>query len=378
MRGRRLTTEARAELWQRWKSGQSLTEISRALGRPLNSVFGHIRANGGVPPLLRRRGSLSLTLADREEISRGLSAGASLRSIARQLARPPSTVCREVTRNGGRSCYRATDADVRSWKQARRPKTCKLVRFRRLQRVVARKLQADWSPEQISHWLRGQFADDPRMNISHETIYRSLFIQARGALKKELLTHLRLRRKMRHSKRANGPTSGDIAGAVSIRERPAEVDDRAVPGHWEGDLLCGARNSHIATLVERHTRFTMLAKVSGKDTETVVAAVAKKVRKLPLELRRSLTWDRGKEMASHQAFSVATDVRVFFCDPHSPWQRGTNENTNGLLRQYFPKGTDLSQHSQAHLNKIARRLNTRPRKTLGFITPADKLQAVLR
>ena len=216
------------------------------------------------------------------------------------------------------------------------------------------------------------------MNISHETIYRSLFIQARGVLKKELLAHLRLRRKMRHSKHATGPTSGDIAGAVSIRERPAEVEDRAVPGHWEGDLLCGARNSHIATLVERHTRFTMLAKVKRKDTETVVAAVAKQVKKLPLELRRSLTWDRGKEMARHQVFSVATDVQVYFCDPHSPWQRGTNENTNGLLRQYFPDGTDLSQYSQADLNKVARRLNTRPRKTLGFSTPADKLQAVLR
>jgi IS30 family transposase len=373
----RLSVSARAELWQRWKSGQSLTEIGRALGRPAKTVFSHLRSKGGIPPLPRRRRSLALTLADREEISRGLSAGASLGSIARQLARPPSTVCREVTRNGGRVCYRATEADVRSWKQARRPKTCKLAQFRRLQRVVAQKLQADWSPEQITGWLRSQFADDPRMNISHETIYRSLFIQARGVLKKELLAHLRLRRKMRHSKHATGPTSGEIAGAVSIRERPAEVEDRAVPGHWEGDLLCGARNSHIATLVERHTRFTMLAKVKRKDTETVVAAVAKQVKKLPLELRRSLTWDRGKEMARHQVFSVATDVQVYFCDPHSPWQRGTNENTNGLLRQYFPDGTDLSQYSQADLNKVARRLNTRPRKTLGFSTPGDKLQAVL-
>jgi IS30 family transposase len=374
---RRLTAEARAELWHRWKSGQSLTEIGRALGRPSVSIFSHLRAKGGIRPPARHRRHLALTLADREEISRGLSVGASFRSIARQLARPPSTICREVIRNGGRVCYRATEADVRSWEQARRPKTCKLAQFRRLQRLVAEKLKADWSPEQITGWLKSQFADDPRMNISHETIYRSLFIQARGVLKKELLAHLRFRRKMRHSKHAT-VTSGDIAGAVSIRERPAEVEDRAVPGHWEGDLLCGARNTHIATLVERHTRFTMLAKVKGKDTETVVAAVAKQVKKLPLELRRSLTWDRGKEMASHHAFSLATDVQVFFCDPHSPWQRGTNENTNGLLRQYFPKGTDLSQYSQASLNKVARRLNTRPRKTLGFSTPADKLRTVLR
>ena len=374
----RLSATARAELWQRWKSGQSLSEISRALETRTSSVFYCLKSNGGIPPPQRRRRSLSLTLADREEISRRLSTGASLRSIARQLARPPSTVSREVARNGGRIAYRAADADERSWTQARRPKACKLSQLRRLQRVVAEKLQADWSPTQITGWLRDHFADDPRMNVSHETIYRSLFIQARGVLKKELLAHLRLRRSIRHSKNAKPRSGNGIVGAVSIRERPAEVEDRAVPGHWEGDLLSGAQDSHIVTLVERHSRFTMLAKVKSKDTKTVVSALKKRVKKLPLELRRSLTWDRGWEMADHRDFSVATDVQVYFCDPKSPWQRGTNENTNGLLRQYFPHGTELSQFSQAHLNKIARRLNTRPRETLGFKTPAYKLRAALR
>jgi len=373
-----LTAAARAELWQRWKSGQSLSEISRALEKTTGAVFYWLQATGGIPPPPRRRRCLALTLADREEISRGLSAGVSLRAIARQLARPPSTVFREVARHGGRADYRAARAEVRTWKHARRPKTCKLAQFRRLQRVVAEKLQADWSPKQIAGWLKAHFADDPCMNVSHETIYRSLFIQARGVLKKELLAHLRLSRRIRHSKNAEVQPRGDIVGAISIRERPAEAEDRAVPGHWEGDLLSGAENSHIVTLVERHSRFTMLAKVGGKDTKTVVAALSKRVRKLPVELRRSLTWDRGKEMADHRQFSIDTKVQVYFCDPKSPWQRGSNENTNGLLRQYFPHGTELSQYSQAHLNKIARRLNTRPRETLGFQTPADKLRAVLR
>jgi IS30 family transposase len=378
VRLRRLTVGERAELWQRWKSGQSLSEIGRALERTTGTVFQCLRSNGGIPPPTRRRRPSALTIADREEISRGLSAGASVRSIARQLARPSSTVSREVARNGGSVHYRAADAETRSWKRARRPRACKLSQTRRLQRVVAEKLQRDWSPEQIAGWLKAHFADDPRMNVSHETIYRSLFIQARGVLKKELLTHLRLGRKIRHSKNAEVPPRGDIVGAISIRERPAEAEDRAVPGHWEGDLLSGAENSHIVTLVERHSRFTMLAKVNGKDTKTVVAALSRRVRKLPVELRRSLTWDRGKEMADHRAFSVATNVQVYFCDPKSPWQRGSNENTNGLLRQYFPHGAELSQYSQAHLNKIARRLNTRPRETLGFQTPADKLRAVMR
>ena len=376
---RGLTAGERADLWHRWRTGQSLSDISRALGRPPGSVFGFLRSNGGIPPAVRRRNPRSLTLSDREEISRGLSAGASLQSIAKGLTRPPSTVSREVTRNGGYARYRAAVADARAWKQARRPKVCKLATHHRLQRIVALRLQEEWSPEQIAGWLKQKFMDDEEMNISHETIYRSLFIQARGVLKKELQSHLRFRRKMRRSKHATkaNQRQGQIIGAVSIRERPAEIEDRAVPGHWEGDLLSGAHNSHIATLVERQSRFTMLVKVKRKDTGTVVAAVTKQVKRLPPELRRSLTWDRGTEMAQHKAFSVATDVKVYFCDPQSPWQRGTNENTNGLLRQYFPDGTELSKYSQADLNKVARKLNARPRKTLGFNTPAATLQAAL-
>lgn len=299
-----------------------------------------------------------------------------MRSIARQLGRSPSTVSREIGRNGGRSWYRASEAEKKAWDRARRPKRCKLGQSGRLRRMVERKLAWDWSPEQISGWLKQSFPHDESLRVSHETLYRSLFVQARGALKKELVKHLRSHRVMRRSAKASTKGSGRgqvIVDGVSIRQRPASIEERAVPGHWEGDLISGSNNTHIATLVERQSRYVMLVKVAGKDTHTVVAALTKRVRKLPAELRRSLTWDRGAEMASHVTFSIATDVDVYFCDPHSPWQRGTNENTNGLLRQYFPKGTDLSVHSQADLNKVARLLNTRPRKTLGFITPADKL-----
>jgi IS30 family transposase len=289
-------------------------------------------------------------------------------------------VSREIRRNGGLRAYRAASADTRAEVTARRPQLSKLARCARLRRLVASKLRLDWSPEQIAGWLKRKYASDKTMRVSHETIYRSLFIQARGVLKKELQQHLRSRRVMRRSKKSNteGQQRGQIIDAVSIRERPAEAEDRAIPGHWEGDLIAGARNSHIATLVERHSRYTMLVKVAGKDTENVVAAIAKQVQKLPTQLRRSLTWDRGMEMAQHEAFSFATDVKVYFCDPQSPWQRGTNENTNSLLRQYFPKGTELSRYTQAELDRVARRLNERPRKTLGYRTPADKLQRVLR
>jgi IS30 family transposase len=316
-------------------------------------------------------------MSEREEISRGLSAGASIRQIAIAIRRSPSTVSREIKRHGGPARYRAAEAESQAWDKAQRPKLCLLARHRKLQEVVARKLQLDWSPQQISGWLKVHFADDGRMRVSHETIYRSLFIQARGVLKRELLDHLRSRRVIRRAKNAStaGQARGQIVDAISIRERPAQIEDRAIPGHWEADLITGSKNSHIATLVERGSRFTMLVKVNGKDTASVVTALSKQVRKLPAELRRSLTWDRGMELAEHKRFTVATDVQVYFCDPQSPWQRGTNENTNGLLRQYFPKGTDLSQYSQADLNKIALRLNQRPRKTLGFHTPADKLEA---
>jgi len=374
------TPKQKAELWERWKSGRCVADIARALERRNKSgVYRVLALNGGIAPAPRRRAAAALRLEEREEISRGVAAGRSIRRIAANLGRAASTVSREVGRNGGCSAYRASEADTRAWERAPRPKRCRLAVHPELRWCVAQKLALQWSPKQISGWLKREFAFDQDMQVSHETIYRSLFVQARGVLKKELMAHLRTARQMRQAK--SGTTKnglGQIVDAVSIRERPAEADDRAVPGHWEGDLLSGGNNSHIATLVERHTRFAMLIKVPSKDTATVVGALAKHVRKLPQELRRSLTWDRGKEMADHKAFTVATDVKVYFCDPRSPWQRGSNENTNGLLRQYFPKGKDLSGHSQAYLNKIALRLNQRPRETLGFECPADRLRAVLQ
>ena len=329
---------------------------------------------GGVSPPARKRSRLSLTLSDREEISRGLVAGQSLRSIAASLGRAPSTISREINRNGGRRRYRASEADQAAWGRALRPKHCKLVVNRALARIVAKKLKLHWSPEQIAGWLKRTYPDDESFHVSHETIYRSLFIQARGALKKELLQHLRRKRANRRSRHHTQKTDnhGRILDTVSISERPASAEDRAVPGHWEGDLISGKGHTYIATLVERHTRYVMLAKVNDKKTETVINALIKQAHKLPRELYKSLTWDRGKEMADHKRFSLATDIDVYFCDPNSPWQRGSNENTNGLLRQYFPKGTDLSAHSQAKLNAVARQLNERPRKTLDYETPAER------
>lgn len=380
MRRRWFSQEQKAELWERWKSGQSPIDIARTLERKNKSgVYGILALTGGIAPVARRRCPVVLVLEEREEISRGIAAGRSIRRIAARLGRSPSTVSREVRRHGGRSAYRATEADARAWEQALRPKRCHLASHPELRWRVAQKLALDWSPEQISGWLKREFPADEGLRVSHETIYRSLFVQARGVLKKELLGHLRAARHIRQPKCGTTPSRphGQIVDMVSIRERPADVEDRAVPGHWEGDLLSGANNTHMVTLVERHSRFAMLIKVAGKDTAAVVSALSKHVRKLPLELRRSLTWDRGKEMADHKDFTIATNVQVYFCDPRSPWQRGSNENTNGLLRQYFPKGTDLSGYSQSYLNKIALRLNQRPRKTLGFETPADRLRAVL-
>ena len=323
-----------------------------------------------------RRSRLALTLAEREDISRGIASDSSIREIARLLKRSGSTVSREVARHGGRPAYRGYDADRRAWVSALRPKRCLLTSNRRLRDVVASKLILDSSPEQIPGWLRARYPNNESMHVSHETIYRSLFIQARGVLKKELMDHLRSKRRMRRSRHfsEHGHSRGQIVDAISIRERPAEAEDRAIPGDWEGDLLAGGKNSYIATLVERHSRFLMLIKVPSKDTAVVVAALSKRVRKLPATLRRSLTWDRGLEMAKHKAFTVATDVQVYFCDPQSPWQRGTNENTNLLLRQYFPRGTDLAPITQAQLDQVELRLNQRPRKTLGFQTPASNLQ----
>jgi len=303
-------------------------------------------------------------MAEREDISRGLVAGLSIRCIASELGRAPSTISREVNRNGVRSDYRATVANKNAWDRALRPKPCKLVRNRRLCQQVESKLRRKWSPEQIAGWLKRAYPGDDWNQVSHETIYRSLFIQARGALKKELQNYLRSKRHIRRARTSTLKDDGlgGIPGAVSIRERPATIEDRAVPGHWEGDLIEGSRKTCVATLVERHSRYVMLAKIDKKDSETVIDALIKQARKLPTELYKSLTWDRGSEMTGHQRFTLETDIKVYICDPRSPWQRGSNENTNRLLRDYLPKYTDLSIYSQAQLNAIARELNERPGK----------------
>jgi IS30 family transposase len=364
----------KALMWERWRKGDSLQHIAQLFDRNHSSVERILAETGGIQPAQRCRSRLALTLPEREEISRAMVSGQSARSIATSLGRAPSTISREIKRNGGQECYRASNADEAAWNRAHRPKTCKLVSNRALAHIVADKLQWQWSPEQIAGWLKYAYPCDEDYQVSHETIYRSLYIQARGALKKELLAHLRRTRVMRRSRHHTQKTDdhGRIIGTVSISERPATAEDRAVPGHWEGDLLCGSGNSQIATLVERQTRYVMLVKVPSKDTETVINALIKHAHKLPHELYKSLTWDRGSELADHKRFTLATDIKVYFCDPQNPWQRGTNENTNGLLRQYFHKGTNLSVHSQAQLNAVARRLNERPRKTLNFETPAER------
>ena len=375
----RLTGEQKRELWRRWKSGSSILGVARALGRLPATVRSVLQTAGGIAPPERKRAPLALSLAEREGISRGLCQGHSFRQIGRDLNRPVSTISREVNRHGGREAYRAARADRQAWDSARRPKACVLATRPTLQRIVARKLERKWSPRQVSRWLKLHYPNDRAMRVSHETIYRSLYSQARGVLKKELQTHLRTHRVMRRSK-ASGKEDrrGTIADAVSISERPAEVEDRAVPGHWEGDLLAGGGNTYIATLVERRTRFTMLVKVNSKQTAEVVGALSKRIKRLPQALRQSVTWDRGRELYNHKDLTIATDVKVYFCHPQSPWQRGSNENTNGLLRQYFPKGSDLSQYSQAQLNKVARELNERPRETLGFYTPLEKYNEALK
>jgi IS30 family transposase len=364
----------KALMWERWREGESLQTIAQLFDRQHGSVRGILLRSGGIRPPARRRAARALALAEREEISRGVTAGQSVRSIARLLRRAPSTVSREIRRNGGSCDYRASAAEQAAWDRAQRPKPCKLAQNRALARRVAEKLRLEWSPYQVAGWLRRTYPLDETRQVSHETIYRTLFIQARGALKKELLQHLRRTRAMRRSRHhtQKTPDHGRITETVSIRERPAEAEDRAVPGHWEGDLLFGSHNSQIATLVERQTRYVMLVKVPSKDSETVINALIKQSHKLPRELYKSLTWDRGTEMAEHARFSLATDIQVYFCDPQQPWQRGSNENTNGLLRQYFPKGMDLADITQSKLNAIARRLNERPRQTLDFETPAER------
>jgi IS30 family transposase len=371
------TDKQKADIWDRWQRGESMSSIGRVFDRGSSSIYPLLERAGGIRPPARTRSRLALTLDEREEISRSLVAQLSLRSIARKLHRAPSTISREVRRNGGIKQYRAAVSDAKAWDRAHRPKPCKLVGNDYLCRMISTKLHRKWSPQQIAGWLMHTHPNEEGKRISHETIYRSLFIQTRGVLKKELQAHLRTTRAIRRSRHATLKRSGlgKINDAVSIRDRPADVEDRAVPGHWEGDLIAGSGNSFIATLVERHTRFVMLAKVGNKDSNSVIQALIKQSRKLPKELYRSLTWDRGCEMAGHKAFTLATDIDVFLCDPHSPWQRGTNENTNRLLRQYFPKGTDLSIHSQAKLSAVARQLNERPRKTLGYETPAERFNA---
>ena len=380
MRRSVLSWAQRNELWARWHRGESLVDIAAVLHRHRTSIGDVVAQAGGITPPARRRSRLALTPAEREDISRGVAQGLSLRQIAHQLRRAPSTISRELRRHGGRRRYRAQRADRLAWRWARRPKACKLATRPALRRLVAGKLARQWSPQQITGWLRIAFPGDPDRQVSHETIYRTVFVQSRGALKQALVQQLRRQQAHRRPRAAHrlGHHPGHIVDAVSIRARPADVADRAVPGHWEGDLLMGARRaSQVATLVERQSRYVILVRVPKADTQTVVRALAKRVQHLPRGLMKSLTWDRGTELAGHRAFTIATNVQVYFCDPHSPWQRGSNENTNGLLRQYLPKGTDLSTYSQAQLDAIALRLNTRPRLTLGYQTPAAKLSEIV-
>lgn len=366
--------DEKKEVWLRWRNGESISDIGRVIDKAPGSVFGVLKLNGGITPRERHRSSLSISLSEREEISRGIASGISIRQISRSLGRSPSTVSREIKRHGGLKHYRAVKAEEKAWDYARRPKRCKLANHPELCSIVSEKLFLQWSPEQISGWLKNNYPNDDFMQVSHETIYRSLFIQSRGVLKKELIKNLRSGRKMRQSKYYNtkGITRGQIIEGISIHERPKDIKDRSVTGHWEGDLIAGSNNTHIATLVERKSRYTVLVKVEGKDTKSVTNALSKKILDLPENLRKSLTWDRGMELANHKELSMVTGLKVYFCDPKSPWQRGTNENTNRLLRQYFPKKTDLSIHSQVELDFISERLNQRPRKMIGFSIPKDK------
>lgn len=374
MRGYRAGSLSRnPELWRLWRKGFTLEQIGQALGKPASSVYMAAASRGGIAPSTRQRAKAALGLGEREEISRAIAAGYSVRRIAQCLGRAASTISREIGRNGGRNAYRAQAAEAAAWTRACRPKRCKLSSRPRLRHEVACKLQQEWSPRQISRWLHDRHPRDPEMNVSAETIYQTLFVQARGVFRKELTEHLRRSGYIRRARTLKATRPGRILDAISIKERPPEAEDRAVPGHWEGDLLAGGRSTHIATLVERRSRFVILVKIPSKESVSVAAALAKKIKRLPSELKRSLTWDRGTEMAAHKQFTVATDVKVYFCDPRSPWQRGSNENTNGLLRQYFAKDDDLSIFDQEYLNKIAARLNGRPRETLNWKTPAEVL-----
>jgi len=374
-----LTEQDKAEIWDLVMAGGTHGRVSRQVGRHWSVVAGLIGATGGVRPPVRSRAANRLSLVEREDIAAGLAAGLSIRAIAALLGRAPSTVSRELARNGGHRQYRPSRAEQAAWDRAARPKPCKLALNPVLREHVANGLRLRWSPEQITGWLKVEFPDDPELRVSHETIYLSLFVQSKGLLRKELTKELRSGRGVRRAGRisARGHGQGKIVDALHISERPAEAEDRAVPGHWEGDMVSGAANTHIATLVERSSRFVMLVKLENKTTDSVIAALTAKVQELPEQLKRSLTWDRGLEMAQHKRFTIDTGVQVYFCDPKSPWQRGTNENTNGLLRQYLPHGTNLKPVTQDQLDEIAASLNGRPRKTLGFVTPSAKLSEVL-
>jgi IS30 family transposase len=376
---RKMSTAERLEMRWRDKLGEQAAEIARAVGRSQRSVEGALRASGGLPPRQRVRSPLRLSLAEREEISRGLNLGESYRAIAQRLARAPSTIMREVRANRGRRGYRAWRAELRRDGRARRPRRAKLARNPRLRARVEELLRLRWSPQQIAATLRREQPHDPEQWVSHETIYKSLFVQGRGALRRELTACLRTGRVRRRSQGHRHP-GGQLREMVLISERPAEVEDRAVPGHWEGDLLIGYNNqSAIGTLVERRTRYVLLVALPGGHAAAYLRErLAAQILTLPAQLRRSLTWDQGREMAEHLQFSIDTGVAVYFCDPRSPWQRGTNENTNGLLRQYFPRGRDLSLHDQAALDAVAAELNGRPRQTLGWLKPCEAFAELLR
>jgi IS30 family transposase len=368
------TAQQRALMWERYSKGSSLNDIARLFERSHSSICGIIGGAGGIRPTDKKRAKCHLTLNEREEISRGISARLSMRYIAKNLNRPPSTVCREINRNGGYDKYRAVNADKAAWSRAERPKVCKLASNKKLALYVARKLKCAWSPQQIAGWLKRTQSNNEDFQVSHETIYKTLYIQTRGALKKELQKCLRSKRIMRYSRHASLKRKGHgkISDGVPIGERPDSVEDRVVPGHWEGDLIKGCNNTYIATLVERHSRYLMLVRVQDSKTKTVIEALIKNAKKLPSEMYKSLTWDRGYEVSNHKEFTRVTKIPLYLCDPYCPWQRGSNENTNRLIRQYFPKGTDLSIHSQQKLSSIARKLNERPRKILEYETPAEK------
>jgi transposase, IS30 family len=374
---KRLTEGERVEIRRRLALGERSVAIGKAIGRSHDCVD-RVRREAGTPAPPCRRSGRCLLLAEREEISRGLVEGRSFTAIADGLGRAPSTVSREVAANGGRSEYRAWTAEHRAGEQARRPRAAKLA-CARLARVVGEMLEQRWSPQQIARRLKREYPDEPEMWVSHETIYQSLFVQGRGSLRKELHRCLRSGRATRRprNRRANG--AGHIPNMVMISERPAEVEDRAVPGHWEGDLIMGSSNrSAIGTLVERNTRYVELLHLpNGHTAAEVRDAMTAKICQLPEHLRRSVTWDQGTEMSQHVEFTVETGVQIYFCDPHSPWQRGSNENTNGLLRQYFPKGTDLSVHTAEHLDAVAAQLNGRPRQTLDWMKPSEKLAELI-